>query len=659
MGGDDDLDIIGFQHDQGRDGDAAFGISSGRRIHTAVFGLVGSGKSSILKLLILQNIKRRQGFMVVDPHGELARDILSVIPRSIQDDVIYVSPASLYRFGGAIKINPLEVRREEERYLVVMTFVNALYNLYRDSWGPRLETILRNAANALVETRHNTLGNLSGMITDAETRRAILQEVSSRQVRHFWSEIYDKQYSKDAGSSAYNKIDKILTTPAVAAMFDAAESSVRFDDIIENRRMLVVDLSAGASDDIAAFVGTILLNMLYVEAKRRLDRGDGDIVRSRPFFVYVDEAHLFSNITMSEMLRALRKFGVKMTIATQTANAYAKGFADEITGICQAIICGRCDRQTASLLSQAMGARTKDLEGLPNHMFAFYSAEGGTPVTGVVRTRPVPAASQDRWDWQEVAGRSVGRWGEPVSPSKYLTRVGSRLATMTPLETALLSTVRGRGGQSREEIILRVSHLGTAREAASALADILVQGLGYVEIRGTGYHVTRKALQSYFSQAGWGRRAGGDLHLRTIFWIMEHNMRAGRYCIPDLGERGGDRPDLLILEPASRVDSRGNRKLDGHAWSEKSMVAVEVETAPNKHPEQIIKNHRKNTDAGYQVWFVVFNDGDLDLIGKILDGAGVARQDYHVDVVDVEAPVSEGTAPPATPFLVTRYVDLH
>ena len=140
---------------------------------------------------------------------------------------------------------------------------------------------------------------------------------------------------------------------------------------------------------------------------------------------------------------------------------------------------------------------------------------------------------------------------------------------------------------------------------------------------------------------------------------MEHNMRAGRYCIPDLGERGGDRPDLLILEPASRVDSRGNRKLDGHAWSEKTMVAVEVETAPNKHPEQIIKNHRKNTDAGYQVWFVVFNDGDLDLIGKILDGAGVARQDYHVDVVNAEAPISEGVAPPATPFLVTRYVDLH
>ena len=108
--------------------------------------------------------------------------------------------------------------------------------------------------------------------------------------------------------------------------------------------MLVVDLSTGASDDVAAFVGTVLLNMLYVEAKKRLDLGDGDVVRADPFYVYVDEAHMFSNLTMSEMLRSLRKFGVRMTIATQTANAYAKGFADEITGICQAVICGHWRR---------------------------------------------------------------------------------------------------------------------------------------------------------------------------------------------------------------------------------------------------------------------------------------------------------------------------
>ena len=616
----------------------------------AVFGLVGSGKSSILKLLILQNIKRRQGFMVVDPHGELARDILSVIPRSMHDDIIYVNPASLYRFGRVTRINPLQVDSADERYLVVMTFVNALHNLYRESWGPRLETILRNAANALVETKYNTLGNLSGMITDPDRRRSILEGVSSRAVRHFWNDIYEKQYSRDAGSSAYNKIDKILATPAVAAMFDAAASSIDISDIMRERRMLIVDLGAGASDDVAAFVGTILLNMLYVEAKKRLDLGGGTICD--PFHVYVDEAHLFSNNTMSEMLRSLRKFGVRMTIATQTANAYSKAFADELTGTCQCIVCGHCDRNTASLVSPAMSVGVRDLERLPNHMFAYYSAEDGRPVSGVVRTRPVPGEGQDRWDWSIVARHSLERWGEEASASQYTSGGGHTL--MTPLEAAVLCTLRG-GRLTKDEIIHRVAHLAGGREATSALTDILEQGLGFVERDGPAYVVSKRALKSYFSRAGFGRRAGGDLHLGTIFRIMEHNMRAGRYCTPDLGERGGDRPDLLIMEPASRM-YRGRRVCDPYVWSERNVVALEVETAPRKHLPQITKNYTKNHTAGHMVWFVAFSAGDRDAIRARLDGEDAST--YHIDVVDTALADGAGEVPP-TPFLLTEYVPLY
>lgn len=652
----DEVDIIGFRYGDASRGNTAYGISSNRRIHAALFGLVGSGKSSILKLLILQNIKRRQGFMVLDPHGELARDIISVVPKQMHDDIIYVNPASLYRDGGVIRINPLEVRSPEERYLVVMTFVNALYNLYRDSWGPRLETILRNAANALVETKRNTLGSLSGMITDPDTRRSILEEVSSRSVRHFWGDIYEKQYAKDAGSSAYNKIDKILTTPAVAAMFDAAESSVSFSDVIENHRMLVVDLSTGASDDVAAFVGTVLLNMLYVEAKRRLDLRDGEAVRANPFYVYVDEAHMFSNSTLAEMLRALRKFGVRMTIATQTANAYSKSFAEEITGTCQTVICGRCDRNTAAILNQAMSVKPGYLESLPNHAFAFYSAEGGAPITGVVRTRPVPGPGQDRWRWQDVARHSVERWGEPVPASRYAVPPGPRLARMTPLETAALCAIHGSGGMTRDEAARRVSHLGTAREAVSAITDILEGSLGYVRRDGESYVATKLALQTYFSRAGWGRRAGGDLHLGTIFSIMEHNMRAGRYCIPDLGESSRERPDLIIMEPRHKTDSRGRVTYDGNAWNDNTVVALEVETSPSKHISQISRNYSKNVDAGYMVWFVAFDARDARRIRDALGEADAGR--YRIDVVDPA--VSRGEAPvPETPFLTSGYVPLY
>lgn len=635
-------DILGFQYDNR--GHASYGISSKDRIHMAIFGLVGSGKSSILKLLILQNIKRGQGVMVLDPHGELARDILGIIPQSRHDDVIYVNPSSMYKFGSTIKINPLEVESVQERYLVVMTFVNALYNLYKESWGPRLETILRNAANALVETEYNTLGNLSGMITNPEIRQRILRHVSSKNVRHFWNEIYEKQYSKDTGSSAYNKMDKILSTPAVAAMFDASKSSVTFSDIIQNRRIMVIDLGTGASDDVAAFVGTILLNMLYVEAKKRLDLQDGDTVRSNPFYVYVDEAHLFSNDTMSEMLRALRKFGVRMTIATQTANAYSKSFADEITGICQCIICGHCDARTSRLLCTSMNTDTKLLERLPNHTFAFYSAEGGKPITGIFRTRPVPAIQQDRWDWQYIAKSSVERWGCMVRQADSFPIAE---INMTPLETAILSAIYGRDGLDREEIARTVSHISNGRKAVSALTDTLVQSLGYVKCDDGIYKVTRECMASYFSQAGWGRRAGGDAHLSMIFNIMKYNVRAGRYCIPDLGTHRDERADLLIYEPALTKSKKPNPD----RWND-TPLAVEVETAPGKHKSQILNNYTKNARNGSSVWFVTFTDKDYTIISEVMKHNSIDDTTYKIDVADI-------SDVPPVPFLSGRYIPLY
>ena len=440
-----EYDMLGFEHDDpSKYGDGtsnvAYGIKSSTRIHAAIFGLVGSGKSSILKLLILQNIQRKEGFMVIDPHGELARTILSLIPKSMQDDVIYVNPASLYNYQRTVRINPLEVHKEEERYVVVMSFVNTLYNLYRESWGPRLETVLRNAANALVETEeYNSLGSITKMITDKAARSMFLRSVASENVRHFWTEVFEKQYSKDAGSSAYNKMDKIMATPAVAAMLDTTKSSIQIADIIRDRKMIVVDLSTGASDDIASFVGTILLNMLYVEAKKRIDvEADMDEIGKNPFYVYVDEAHLFSNYTMSEMLRALRKFGIKMTIATQTVNAYDTTFAAEIGGVCQTIICGKCDANTAQAVNVNMGASKEELQGLQNHTFAFSSAEDGVPVSGVFKSRPIPAAGQKVHDWRKVAGHSLNKWGDPVSIQKYMSQSVVRKIELSPLEASIL-----------------------------------------------------------------------------------------------------------------------------------------------------------------------------------------------------------------------------
>ena len=646
-------DALGFEHDNpeahGKK-NVAFGIKAASRIHMSIFGLVGSGKSSILKLLILQNIQRGDGFMIVDPHGELARTILSIIPESRYDDVIYINPSSIYKYGRTVLINPLEVKNPEERYVVVMSFVNSLYNLYIDNWGPRLETVLRNAANALVETKKdNTLGALTKMISSRSDRKYLLKEVVSENVRHFWEEIFEKQYSKEAGSAAYNKMDKIMSTPAVAAMLDSVESSIQIDDIIKNKRMLIVDLSSGASDDISKFLGTILLNMLYVEAKKRIDLEDEmEDITKNPFYVYVDEAHLFSNSTMSEMLRALRKFGIKMTIATQTINAYERSFADEICGVCQTIVCGKCDHNTATAVKASMPISVDELQDLQNHTFAFCSAESGVPVHGVFKSQPIPAPTQQVNNWRNVVRHSLTRWGEAVSIKKYMQQAVGRGVDLTPLDVAILHMLhfsdRDMTADEISEYVQKWFGKMKSRDIKTSLIDRLVNDIKYVDEKhiksddGDGnllsrYVVSTKARATYFSHAGGGRRAGSEFHLGTMFQIGDEQRRMGRYCKYDLGDSGQSLPDLMVLEPDT-YQSGNVEFYSPDRWNGKLATAVEVETDPSKHPGQIYKNWKKSSDMNVDVFFVVFEKKHVDVIKNILDKNNVEKTTYSIRVID-------------------------
>lgn len=600
--------------------DRAFGISSKDRMHMAIFGLPGSGKSSILKLLIYQNIMRGEGFMVVDPHGELARDVLSMIPPSRYEETIYVNPATLYRFERTVQINPLQFRNPNEKYVVVMSFVGTLFNLYKDSWGPRLETVLRNAANALIDSpEYNTLGHISEMITDETAREDILKDVKSKNVRHFWTEIFAKQYSKDAGSSAYNKIDKILSTPTVAAMFDAQKSSIDMRDVIEDSMMLVIDLSTGASDDIAQFLGSIFLNTLYVEAKHRIDvhAEDMEKARRRPFYVYVDEAHMFSNATMSEMLRALRKFGVKVTLATQTANAYEKDFANEITGLCKTLVTGRCDAATAQMLRAVMPAQVEEMQRLPNHTFAITTDEHGVSASGILRARPVPFDGRKEGEWMEAARVSVEKWGRKLSVEKYMGGGKDDRLPFSPVECLVLHLLHfDPRDWYREELLARAKAVfpGIMENVVSGAIQRLARERYVRTVKPVPddgderegqmrYVLGDKAHNGYFSEAFGGRRAGGDAHMGVIFSAARMFRRHHCYAMPDLGgtarkaSEGGE-PDLYVVEPDVLTDRHGQKTYDPLNWSRRSRLAVEVETDARKHMAHTVVNYEKTAGGG-------------------------------------------------------------
>jgi hypothetical protein len=625
------ITVLGFD-----DANKAAGVSREAQIHTGIFGEVGSGKSIVDTILINQNINRNEGFLVLDPHGTLAQDVLRMVPESKKDNLVYISLDAVRQWGMTVKINPLEVRPGDDRYTVSMNLVNALRNIYHDSWGPQLESLLRNGANALVEIEGSTLRDLVKIMTDDKMRSIYLAKVANRDVRHFWSVLFPQQYQRDAGRSAYNKLDKILSIPQVAAILDTPRSTVDFADIIQSGKWVVIDLSSGGSDDVVSFVGTVLINMVYVEAKKRFGRPE---IASKPFFLYIDEAHLFAPFALRELLNTMRKANIKVTITAQTVNTFPREFAKEISALVRTIICFKVDMETASTFKTLMPVPVETLTSMTHGRFAFYS-QGQTPLYGLLKTFPIVDRKRD---WTGLARYSVERYGEPTSLQKYVmpTRTQNDAPQVTPLESVILLLLYNKNqNMTRDEIYDFVSKMFQVdrRTAFENLDNILVNQMRLVERKNaslgdgnlsTRYTLSGLAYNSFFSQAATGRRAGSDLHLAAIFMIMKMQQKAFKFCIPDLGNKGVQRPDLLIFEPQLLQGSGRAVSCDPLCWSEK-VVAVEVEKDPTKHKLQVVENFRKNFELGYNVWFVVFSQKHKQYIMDTMAKNGIDEQLYKI-----------------------------
>ncbi|MDE1832363.1 MAG: type IV secretory system conjugative DNA transfer family protein, partial [Thaumarchaeota archaeon] len=603
-------------------------------------GEVGSGKSIVDTILINQNINRDEGFMLVDPHGTLAQDVLRMIPESKKDRVIYISLDTVRLWGKIVKINPLEVKSGGDRYVVAMNLVNALRNIYHDSWGPQLEALLRNGANALVEIEDSTLRDLVKIITDDRMRSVFINKVANRDVRHFWNVLFPQQYQKDAGRSAYNKLDKILSTPQVAAILDTAKSTIDFGDIMESDKWVIIDLSSGGSDDVISFLGTILINMVYVEARKRFGRPDGT---TRPFFMYIDEAHLFAPFALRELLNTMRKANMKVTIATQTINTFPREFAKEISALVRTLVCFKVDTETANTFKTVMPVSVEQLTSMTQGRFAFYS-QGNPQHTGLLMAVPIVDRKKD---WMELARYSVEKYGEPTSLQRYVMPTKSQHYSpqVTPLEaTILLLLYNENRDMTKDEIYEFVYKMFQVnkRDVFSKLDDILVNQLHLVERKNTifndggdklaiSYVLSGLAYNSFFSQTAIGRRAGSPLHQATIFLIMNMQQKTFKFCIPDLGDKGEQRPDLLIFELQRRKASK-EITYDPLYWSEK-IIAVEVEIDPTKHESQVVENFKKNFELGYDVWFIVFSDKHKQYVIDAMNKNNIARQFYNVAII--------------------------
>ena len=379
-----DQTIIGYDSYK----DKFYSIPSQTRVHTFIVGETGSGKSETVKLLIYQHIIRKEGFMLIDPHGMLARSVLRMLKREMNEEefnnnVIYINP-SMTQY----KINPLEVKDYSKRHIVVMSFINALKNLYEYAWGDRLETILRNAVNLVMESDSPcTLTKIARVLADNKYRDMLVKGSVDKDYEYFWYSVYPN-YAREAFTAVYNKLDKLLSINSVRSVFNVEESNLDISQAVDSRKIIIVDLASGFTDDIIKFLASIFIHMLYITAKR-IDKIDIELIATQstiaPYYLYIDEAQLIATFAIREVLNAMRKFGVKVTLATQTINAFEKDVQREIPALCRCIICFRSDIDTANAFSYLFNVRAEHIYTLPLHYFYFYS-QGEESIRGLAKS---------------------------------------------------------------------------------------------------------------------------------------------------------------------------------------------------------------------------------------------------------------------------------
>jgi hypothetical protein len=315
--------LIGFNRHRGEKRDI-YMTPKDRLRHMYVIGQTGTGKTSLLKNMAVEDIKAGHGVCFIDPHGTDIQDILSFIPKERIDDVIYFDPSYTPRPFG---LNMLEydTSNPEMKIFVVNEMLSIFKKLYAaanpESMGPAFEQYFRNSTMLVLEDPEtgNTLLEVSRVLADKNFRQLKLSRCKNPIVVQFWREIAEKT-SGEAGLANMipyitNKFDVFLSNDVMRPIIAQEESSFNFRYIMDNKKILLVNLSKGRLGDMNAnLIGLILVGKILMAALSRVDSFGQKLP---DFYLYIDEFQNITTDSISAILSEARKYGLSLNVAHQ------------------------------------------------------------------------------------------------------------------------------------------------------------------------------------------------------------------------------------------------------------------------------------------------------------------------------------------------------
>ena len=341
-----------------------------RSRHVYIIGQTGSGKSGLLTLFALSDIYHNQGYCIIDPHGDLAMDNLKFIPESRIDDVVYFNPADTQY---PMAFNPLEVYDPARKPNISSEVIGVLKRMFGESWGPRLEHILRYTLLALLDRPNTTMLDISRMLTDKDFRKETLEYCKDVTVLQFWKQEFgswgDKQVTESV-APILNKVGAFTANPIIRNIIGQPKSSFDIRKIMDEGKILVVNLSKGLiGEDNAAILGSFLVTKVQLAAMSRSDIPN--VEDRRPFYLYVDEFQNFATDSFSVILSEARKYGLNLTVANQYTSQMTESVRDAVFGNVGTTISFRVSADDAPILSKQFEPifEAQDLLNLNNRHF--------------------------------------------------------------------------------------------------------------------------------------------------------------------------------------------------------------------------------------------------------------------------------------------------
>jgi len=368
----------------------AYIANEDRMRHVYIIGKTGTGKSELLKDMIVQDIKDGKGLCFMDPHGDALQDIMKLVPPERAEDVIYFNPSDTDRPMG---LNLLEANTEDQKHFAATAVINMMYKLF-DPYktgivGPRFEHAVRNAMLTAMSDEGSTFVEVMRILTDAKFVQELLPKVTDPIIRRYWTDQIAQTsdfHKSEVLDYITSKFGRFVTNKVIRNIIGQSQSSFDFRKIMDEGKILLINLAKGElGEENSNFLGLILVPRILMAA---MSRANVEVENRRDFYLYVDEFQNFATPDFAVILSEARKYRLGLCVANQFIGQVEEEVKNAVFGNVGTIVAFRVGVTDANYLQHEFTPTFGEDDLLNVERYHAY-------IKTIVNNEPVPPFSLD------------------------------------------------------------------------------------------------------------------------------------------------------------------------------------------------------------------------------------------------------------------------